>query len=228
MNYFKDLTNGWNEHGLYEHDFSVPAAWSNKRVFLVFDGVMTDTKAELNGQSVGPMHQGGFYRFKYEVTSLVKCGETNTLNVDVAKHSANSSVNGAERSADYWVFGGIYRPVSLEAVPDQFIERVAINAQAGGDFSMDVFLNDVTNASVVEAQIINTNGEKVGETVHQRQWNGATNRCWQKPSPVTGQVSSPPRLWNAEYPNLYTVEVRLKQNGEVGPSAETAVRLPHL
>ena len=71
---------------------------------------MTDTDAKLNGQSVGPMHQGGFYRFKYEVTSLVKFGATNQLEVTVAKHSANKSVNSAERNADYWVFGGILPP----------------------------------------------------------------------------------------------------------------------
>lgn len=215
VNYFKDLTNGWNEHGLYEHDFSVPADWSGKRVFLVFDGVMTDTKAEINGQSVGPMHQGGFYRFKYEVTPLLKYGDgdTNQLNVDVAKHSANASINGAERNGDFWPFGGIYRPVSLEAEPPQFIERVAIDAQASGAFAMDVYLNGVTNHSTLEAQIINTNGENVGDpfTVD---WNGTTNDAGDLVAHVTGQTDSP-RLWSAEYPNLYTVEVRLKQNGEI-------------
>ena len=78
-----------DERGLYEHEFTVPAGWSGRRVFLVFEGVMTDTSAKLNGQSVGPMHQGGFYRFKYEVTPLVKFGATNRLEVTVAKHSAN-------------------------------------------------------------------------------------------------------------------------------------------
>src|SRR5664279_3676442 len=86
LNYHKDLTNAFDERGLYEHDFSVPADWSGRRIFLVFDGVMTDTDAKLNGQSVGPVHQGSFYRFKYEVTSLVKFGATNKLEVTVAKH----------------------------------------------------------------------------------------------------------------------------------------------
>src|SRR5271170_3846683 len=77
LNYFRDLTNAYNECGLYEHDFSVPSAWADKRVFLVFAGAMTDTSAKLNGQSVGPMHQGGYYQFKYEITSLVKFGASN-------------------------------------------------------------------------------------------------------------------------------------------------------
>ena len=120
LTYKKDATNAWNERGLYEHDFAVPADWTGKRVFLVFEGVMTDTTAKLNGESVGPVHQGSFYRFKYEVTKQVKFGATNRLEVDVARHSANESVNKAERLADYWVFAGIYRPVYLEAVPQSF------------------------------------------------------------------------------------------------------------
>ena len=38
------------------------------------------------------------------------------------------SVNEAERQADYWMFGGIFRPVYLEASPAQSIDRVAVDA----------------------------------------------------------------------------------------------------
>src|ERR1051325_11944399 len=91
LNYHKDLTNAWDERGLYEHDFKVPSSWRDKRVFLVFEGAMTDTSAKLNGESVGPTHQGGFYRFKYEVTRQVKCGAKNRIEVTVAKQSTKES-----------------------------------------------------------------------------------------------------------------------------------------
>jgi hypothetical protein len=210
LNYFRDLTNAYNERGLYEHDFSVPADWSGKRVFLVFQGAMTDTSAKLNGQSVGPLHQGGYYQFKYEVTPLIKSGESNKLEVTVAKHSANASVNGAERSADYWMYGGIFRPVYLEAVPPQFIERVAIDAEANGDFSMDVFLDGVTNAGIVDAQIQTLDGKNVGWPFHARISSSA------QPGPLTLKSHIFwPKLWTAETPNLYQVRVRLKQDGKV-------------
>jgi hypothetical protein len=209
LHYQKDETNGWDEKGLYEHDFSVPDGWADKRIFLVFDGVMTDTDAKLNGQSVGPVHQGGFYRFKYEVTPLMKFGATNLLEVTVSKHSANKSVNGAERNADFWVFGGIYRPVHLEAVPRQFIQRVAIDAQADGNFSADVFLDGVTNAGEVEAQVRTLDGKNVGEIF------GAKIPA-EHPEILNlkSRIVSP-KLWTAETPNLYNVEIRLKQNGMV-------------
>ena len=95
IHYHRDATNPPPEQGLYERDFPVPAGWSGCRVFLVFEGVMTDTRARLNGQSAGPAHQGGYYCFKYEVTRLLKFGATNRLEVTVDKHSENASVNRA-------------------------------------------------------------------------------------------------------------------------------------
>ncbi|MEK7780596.1 MAG: glycoside hydrolase family 2 TIM barrel-domain containing protein [Verrucomicrobiota bacterium] len=210
LTYKKDYSNSITECGLYEKDFTAPKKWKDQRVFLVFEGAMTDTSAKLNGQSVGPTHQGGFYRFKYEVTDKLKLGAENKLEVTVAKHSANESVNKAERLADYWVFGGIFRPVYLEVVPQQFIERVVIDARADGAFAMDVFLNGMTDADAVEAQIVTIGGEKVGERFGVPALAGP-NRL---KAELRTQIASP-RLWTAETPNLYRVEVRLKRGKQV-------------
>lgn len=113
---------------------------------------MTDTSVLVNGLSAGPTHQGGFYRFQYDITPLVKVGQTNQLVVNVDAESANVSVNRAERTADYWNFSGIYRPVYLEAFPLQSIERVAVNAQADGAFALDVYSVGLTTADSVEAR----------------------------------------------------------------------------
>ena len=128
-----------NEKGLYKFNFSVPASWQKKQIFIVFEGSMTDTEVKINGLPAGPVHQGSFYRFKYDISRLLKFDENNLLEVTVSKESANESVNRAERLSDYWVFGGIFRPVYLEAFPVQHIDRVAIDAKADGTFYMDVF-----------------------------------------------------------------------------------------
>lgn len=205
LNYHKDATNAWDERGLYEREFTVPDELKGKRIFLIFEGAMTDTSAKVNGQSVGAMHQGGFYRFKYEITQQAKFGETNLLEVEVAKHSANKSVNDAERLADYWVFGGIYRPVYLEAVPQQFIERVAIDAKATGDFAMNVFVNGSGEADSVEAQIMILNGKPVGKAFSASARPGSDRES----AELRTHIDSP-QTWSAETPNLYNIEIRLK------------------
>ena len=98
LSYHKDSPADFGE---YRYKFKAPATWSGQRVFLVFDGAMTDTTARLNGQQVGPTHRGGFYRFRYEVTSLLKAGAENVLEATVAETSSDESVNRAERTGDY-------------------------------------------------------------------------------------------------------------------------------
>jgi hypothetical protein len=212
LRYHKDATNAWGETGVYEHDFVVPADWTGRRVFLTFEGVMTDTAASINGRSVGPIHQGGFYRFSYEVTRLLKFGATNRLEVTVAKHSADNSVNRAERLADYWVFGGIYRPVHLDAVPPQFIQRVAVDARADGNFAMDVYVNGSGRADAVEAQMTTLDGRPAGGVFSARL--PAPDRSDRQRVELRTRIASP-RTWTAETPNLYQVEVRLMQGSRV-------------
>src|SRR6185436_17370878 len=130
----KDSVRG-KEKGLYKYSFDAPVAWKNKVVNIVFDGVMTDAEVKINGQSAGEMHQGAFYAFKYDITKLLKFGGKNLLEVNVSKHSANESVNAAERRADYWIFGGIFRPVWLEILPAEHIDDIAIDAKADGSFN---------------------------------------------------------------------------------------------
>ena len=98
-----------SEVGEYRYRFDAPSDLSGKRVWLVFEGAMTDTEVRWNGESVGEVHQGGFTRFSYSIDRWLRPGESNLLEVRLAEESANRSVNEAERDADYWVFGGIFR-----------------------------------------------------------------------------------------------------------------------
>ncbi|MEJ2649106.1 MAG: glycoside hydrolase family 2 TIM barrel-domain containing protein [Sedimentisphaerales bacterium] len=194
-----------DEKGMYRKNFRIFENWQDRRVFIVFEGVMTDTEVFVNGQSAGPIHQGGFYRFKYEITDLIKPGE-NTLEVTVSKVSSNRSVEQAERQADYWVFGGLYRPVYLEAVPKQFIEWTAADARADGSFSIDVHLNGVSSANTVRAQITELDGTELGEAFEAE--IGPKQEKFTLKTKVKGH-----KLWTAETPNLYKVQVALLDEG---------------
>lgn len=195
------------EHGLYRTRFAVPTAWKERRVRLVFDGAMTDTSVTLNGRSAGPTHQGGFTRFRYDVTSLLKFGDgaanENVLEVDVAKVSADPDTERAERGGDYWVFGGIYRSVWLEALPAQAIEHVAIDARADGTFAADVTLLFPRDADRIEAQIFVADGSLAGAPFTVRLPGGGMGRV-----PMSTRLDAP-RLWTAETPNLYSVRFTL-------------------
>lgn len=202
-NYGHD-SNKFSEQGLYKRTFSIPEEWTRKRVLLVFDGVMTDTEVSVNGQAAGAVHQGGFYRFKYDITDKVNVGSSeNLLEVTVSKVSSNSSVEQAERQADYWVFGGIYRPVYLEAVPGEYIDWTSIDAKADGSFSADVYLKNQSAVNNIVAQITQLDGTPVGAEFQQTVASG------QSKVTISANVTDP-ELWTAETPNLYYVNFTLR------------------
>ena len=201
-NYSSDKVNP-DEQGLYKHNFKVLPQQKGKKIFIVFDASMTDTEVKLNGQFAGPVHQGSFYQFKYDVTSLVKYDHSNLLEVTVSKKSANNSVNRAERQSDFWLFGGIFRPVYLEIVPPTFIERVAIDARASGDFNVQVF-NNASGNQIIEAQVTDLQGKPVEKPFN-----------LQAGDTMLRHHFSNIKLWNAEEPNLYSVTITIKDGAKI-------------
>ncbi len=199
----KDSLRG-KEQGLYKYNFTVPASWKAKKINLVFKGVMTDAAVKVNGQSAGAIHQGAFYAFHYDVTSLLRFGGDNLLEVTVSKHSANASVNEAERKADYWIFGGIYRPVYLEALPLSNMAQVAVDAKANGQLTAAV--ETIGTADKLGLQLYSKKGVPFGKPVSVPVSAGGKTM-------LTSAFPSP-QLWTAETPHLYKAVFTLYKSGK--------------
>lgn len=189
--------------GNYRHSFNFYPI-KNKRYFIVFQGSMTDTKVSLNGKDVG-LHQGGFTEFKFEITDFLKEGNNN-LEVEVNSSSTNESIVAAERFADYWMFSGIFRPVFIQEVANEFIEHVAIDAKMTGDFDMWVYTKGVKTATKISVQLFDKEHQKVGKPFSTKVSGDKTS--------LTSSFKDI-QLWSHEFPNLYSVEIELKNKNEV-------------
>ena len=192
-----------DEKGKYKTEFMLPQEWAGRQIQLVFEAAFTEIHVEINGRKAGNgTYQGGFTRHTIDVSDRVFFGsKKNRLEVEVLKESTNPQVNLAERRADYWNFGGIWRPVFIISKPSQNIQRVAIDAKADGFFTADVFLNRAVNESKVSVDIIDANGKKVATS--------PTYIVASDKAKVEFRTESP-KLWNAEQPNLYTAVFTLK------------------
>ena len=163
---------------------------------------MTDTEARVNGLPAGPVHQGAFYEFRYDVTRLVRVGGENLLEVTVSKQSADASVNRAERDADFWVFGGIFRPVYLAAAPAEHVNRVAIDANAEGSLRAEVTLAGVTAPAALVGRVEAADGSSRGRSFAVPVSAGSDH--------VTLSAQVPGiTAWSAERPTLYRLRVSL-------------------
>ncbi len=190
-----------NEYGLYRYSFPVAKGWKEKEVKIVFEGVMTDAEVRINGKLAGEIHHGAFYEFKYSISKLLKYGKENLLEVKVNKVSENETVNYAERQADFWIFGGIYRPVYLQIFPEEHIERVAIDALASGDIKAEIII-DASSADDVKLQLKDLQGKKIQDI----ELTGLekSDGLWSF-SAIASNIKS----WNPEQPNLYQLAIAL-------------------
>jgi len=171
------MTSSNAETGFYTNTFAVSSSWASKKIFLVFEGVMTDTSVSINAQPVGPTHQGGYYEFRYDVTPYVVVGaSTNILTVTVRKFSANPYVEGAEEgNVDYWIFAGIFRPVYLEAKPSTYIDYVAANPLSNGNITVSAYLGGINTNYTVQA-CDRYEQRHVGQSVFQFRFGGGDER----------------------------------------------------
>lgn len=198
-----------DETGIYRYRFLTPDCEKNDRIKLFFDGVMTDAEVWVNGKSAGQIHQGAFYRFSYDITSLLKAEGENLLEVKVAKQSANKSVNAAERRADWWLYGGIYRPVWLEVVPDVSMEHFILDARADGSLRASVRMAGNAEGHVLAVSI---RGLKDGKPLRTLQGKEQVS-C---PLATSGRETeftckwSDVKVWNIEAPELYVARLELK------------------
>jgi hypothetical protein len=195
------------EEGFYKYEFEIPLDYKDKNILIAFGGAMTDTEVKINGKIAGPIHQGGFYEFKYDISALLQFGRKNILEVHVWKHSANKSVNAAERRADWWLFGGIYRPVWLEVSPKTHIENIAVNAKMDGSITVDLNLQHISKNTIIEASVSDKNGtesEVFSFPLKAKKTKESISAKWKNIKP-----------WNPETPHLYDLKLTLKQNGIV-------------
>lgn len=105
--------------GLYIKRFLLPDTFADKRVLLHFGGVWNSAEVWLNGQRVG-RHDSGYTSFSMDVTGIAHEGE-NTLAVRVRQVYHGYKTD----TYDDWTLGGIYRDVTVEAMPKlRWIDRV--------------------------------------------------------------------------------------------------------
>ncbi len=101
--------------GWYRMTFTPPAMDAGQRAWLQFDAASRTAEVWLNGQRIGG-RKGGFSRFRLDATRALRAGQANTLLVKVDNTQpaqGSSTADILPLAGDFFVHGGLYRPVSL-------------------------------------------------------------------------------------------------------------------
>ena len=150
--YFDEKT--YQFQSCYRKKFAVSHQLQGMRLFIDFDGVMCYAKVFVNGQFVGE-HKGGYVPFSVEITQYVEYGEAerNVLVVYVDS-TERADIPPFGGMVDYLCYGGIYRDVTLRAVPQCHIESMyahpvsVLTAEKSLQVDIAITHNERTNKSI--------------------------------------------------------------------------------
>ena len=203
---------GINPVGSYVKNFTLPENWEKERTFLHFGGIYSAAFVWVNGNYVG-YTQGANNDAEFDISKYLKPGE-NTVAVQVFRWSDGSYLE----CQDMFRMSGIHRDVYLYNVPKAYVRDHVIKSTLSDDYK---------NAHLdVTLDIDNRDNEKGTKEYVVKVLNPAGKQIAMQTIPLslTDSVHSVNtsfdleniELWNAETPNLYTVEVIQKDgnNGE--------------
>lgn len=208
-----------NTEYYYQRELAIPADFAGKRIILRFDGVYSDARCWIDGRFVC-RHTGGFTSWDADITDYVRAGGTATLTVGVAdlegsavgNYNPDGKVQGNPAWASFYAhhnIGGILRDVMLVALPRTFLAQLHVDTRFDREFrdaELRVFarLMGETAGAEVSVRLVGEEREQPLEARAACTPDGTVRFCL----PV-----SAPRQWDAEHPNLYTLEVSVERAG---------------
>jgi beta-galactosidase len=149
------LTNAVQGVGWYRLRFRTPSSRTARRYFLQFDGVGAIADVWLNGHYLGK-HAGAFSRFRFDASAAMNPSGENLLVVkaDNSRPQPGSTTeNVIPLSADFFVFGGIYRSVALIAT--DLVHADMLDFGGPGLYARAVTVDSDSAAVQVRAKLVN-------------------------------------------------------------------------
>ena len=207
-----------NSVGSYRRDFTLPAGWENKRVFLHFDGIYSAAYVYVNGNEVG-YTEGANNVSEFDITKYLHTGKNNVA-VQVIRWSDGSYLEGQ----DMWHMSGIHRDVYLVATPKTYLADHYIKAtvtpgsttvatgSAATSVDLTVCNRDKTAAKkTVTVTLFDPSGKEVKKL--KSDFVFATGDSLKTQTVDFGTLSNV-KLWSAETPTLYTFTFSQSQDGK--------------
>ena len=217
----------------YRVHLMIPAGEAGRRLYVEFDGANIATTVFVNGTMAG-QHQGGFARFRFDVTDKLKVGADNVIAVQVS-NAAALSTNIPPVSADFTFFGGLYRQARLVTV-----DPVHLDLDHFGSSGVLGTPSNVSKQSAnlaVRASVTNAGAAPTAATVAVRAVaaDGSIAQMGSADVMLTAGATADamvnltfanPHLWNGlADPYLYRLQVDVKIGGNVVDGVEEPLGL---
>ena len=182
--------------GFYRTTFNVPEEWKGQRIILRLDGVLYGYDLWVNDQYVGQW-RSGYNTALFDITdhltpSISKSKGKGWSQAQQVALRVISQFPGSDFDYnDDWAPNGIFRDVTLFAVPETHLKDLTILTHLNGEVEVDTEIANAKKGTTVRHEILDAQRQVVGTT----------------------KVAHP-HLWTAETPYLYTLRTTLTQKGK--------------
>lgn len=177
--------------GYYRTSFTIPRAWNGQRIIIRFDGVLYGYDLWVNGKAAGTW-RSGYNTAMFDITPFLdKRAERQELALRVLSQFRGSDFD----YHDDWAPNGIFRDVTLMAVPQTHLKDLTIRTKNSGEVSVVTEIANQGRGTEVFHSIVDARGQQVAA------------------GPGDCLTVDSPRLWTAETPYLYTLRTMLRQKG---------------
>ena len=195
-----------NPVGSYRREFTIPAEWNGRDIYIRFNGVTAGFYLWVNGKKVG-YSEDSQLPAEFNITSYVQPGN-NILALQVYCFTNASLVE----DQDFWRFTGIHRDVYLWSAPktqirDFFFQTDLDDNYINADVSIDM---EVTGTALKKGKLVAKildNGKVIAEKELVSPKTGTNNK-------ITFSVENP-KKWSAETPDLYDLALILKDGDKI-------------
>ncbi len=199
----------YNPVGSYVKKFDLGSALLGKRVILCFEGVEQAMYVWLNGEFVG-YAEDSFTPSEFDLTPYVK-EKDNVLAVQVHKMSTAAFLE----DQDFFRFFGIFRNVTLKAIPDAHIQDMWVNPVLNPDNASGV-INVELKVSAVKESIKSARfilADKAGNKLLNEKIN-LTNAAGVVEGHIRVNVEKV-NPWDNHNPYLYSTFIELYEDGQL-------------
>lgn len=197
-----------NAVGSYRRNFDLPADWADKEVFIHFDGVYSAMYLWINGHKVG-YSQGANNDARFNITRYVHSGK-NVLAVEVYRWSDGSYLE----DQDMFRLSGIHRDVYLVATPKVQLRDLYLTSDISPRHDRAILKVEgkirnhgkkTVEGTTLRISLLNDEGRLLRQFIASA---GPIQPGQEAVAFAQGSIRDP-KLWSAETPNLYTVNIEL-------------------
>ena len=201
-----------NQTALYARYFDLPKGWEKKRVILTLRGADSYFEVTLNGVFIG-MSKGSRLISEFDVTDALK-PEENRLLIKVLQWSDATYLE----DQDMWRLSGLFREVSLMALPTTSLYDVIVEAGIGKLTAKGTAKGRLSVTALLENAAKKASGKlRVTAQLYGQDGSPAAGELSAEVASFTGgraeahlKAELPEVLpWTAETPNLYTLVLSL-------------------